>query len=189
MRLVDTAGSGRSPDLPLKKPKYKEGYHFITIVTNKRIEVFKCKDIAMIAVRTILFYEKRGDFRLIGFIVMPDHIHMICEPAGSDRSPDLSSIVRDIKKYIAKEAIGYLSSGDSNMLVSIQLPKPKKKGHTHQLWQTDFYAFNILTESKLKEKLRYMYENPVRKGLCNDIFDYEFSDIRRYFGAVDRKLP
>ena len=34
-----------------------------------------------------------------------------------------------------------------------------------------------------------MYENPVRKNLCNDIFDYEFSDIKKYFGSGDPKLP
>ena len=198
------AGGERSPDLPSKKRKYNEGYHFITMVTNKRVEIFKYKDIAKAAVNTLLFYEERGDFKLKGFIVMPDHIHMICEslgnnrspdlpsnnqPAGSGRSPDLPDIIRDIKKYIAKKAIEYLLVWDKETLFKIQLPIPKKKGHTYQLWQPDYYDFNILSEKKLTEKLRYMYQNPLRKGLCNDIFQYEFSDIKRYFGSGDPKLP
>ncbi len=132
---------------------------------------------------------------------MPDHIHMICEsvgnnrspdldtPSGSGRSPDLPNIIRDIKKYIAKEAIKHLSTLNKDMLSSIQLPMPKKRGHTYQLWQPDYYDFNILTEKKLNEKLKYMYENPLRKGLCNEIFEYEFSDLTRYFGSGDPKLP
>ncbi|MDI6779429.1 MAG: hypothetical protein QME25_04455 [Bacteroidota bacterium] len=56
------------------------------------------------------------------------------------------------------------STVNTGLLSNIQLSKPKKKGHIYQLWQTDFYDFNILTESKLNEKLRYMYENPLRKG-------------------------
>jgi hypothetical protein len=36
--------------MPPKKQKYSEGYHFITIVTNKRVEVFKYKEIATTAV-------------------------------------------------------------------------------------------------------------------------------------------
>jgi len=207
MLMDGRSGRTRSPDLQAEKPKYDEGYHFVTIVTNKRVEVFKHQDIARMAIDTILFYEKRGDFKVKGFIVMPDHVHMICEcfhPAsgsdrspglfanthpGSGRSPDLPSIIRNIKKYIAKEAIQCLSVLDKTMLSHIQLPKPKKRKHTYQLWQPDYYDFNILTDGKLNEKLKYMYENPIRKGLCDSPFDYEFSDIKRYFGSGDPKLP
>jgi REP element-mobilizing transposase RayT len=242
-------GSSGSPDPHSKKMKYSEGYHFITIVTNKRVEVFKYKDAALIAINTILFYEKRGDFNLKGYVIMPDHIHMICEyphhPSGSDRSPDLSgiippgsgrspdlpdikqtgsggsagppeitqvgsggspdlpkitqpgsgrspdlpSIIRDIKKYIAKQTIRTLMTLDEEMLLTIRLSRQKKRRHTYQLWQAGYYDFNILTESKLNEKLKYMYENPLRKGLCNNPFDYEFSDAKRYFGSGDPKLP
>lgn len=195
------SGRDGSPDPHSKKIKHDEGYHFITMVTNKRVEAFKHEDIARIAINTILFYEKRGDFRLKGFIVMPDHIHMICElpdsekplevstSSGSRKSPDLPTIIGDIKKYIAKQAIARLSSLDKNMLLNIQLPKPKKKRHIYQFWQPDYYDFNILTERKLDEKLRYMYENPLRKGLCENISDYQFSDFKRYFGSGDPKLP
>jgi putative transposase len=211
------SGRGGSPDPHSKRLKYDEGYHFITIVTNKRVEVFKYIDTAVIAINTILFYEKRGDFNLKGYIVMPDHIHMICEfssngsspdlpkilqtcsrrsselphitKKGSGRSPDLPSIIRDIKKYIAKETIRTLITLDEEMLLPIRLSKQKKRRHTYQLWQPDYYDFNILTESKLNEKLKYMYENPLRKGLCDNPFDYEFCDVKRYFGSGDPKLP
>ncbi|MDH4221037.1 MAG: transposase, partial [Candidatus Aminicenantes bacterium] len=186
-----------------QKTKYDEGYHFITMVTNKRAEVFKYKDTALMAIKTILFYEKRGDFCLKGYIVMPDHIHMICEFSGDGRSPDLPkiaqtgsgwspdlpSIIRDIKKYIAKETIHTLITLDEEMLLTIRLSTQKKRRHTYQLWQPDYYDFNILTESKLNEKLKYMYENPLRKGLCDNPFDYEFSDVKRYFGSGDPRLP
>jgi len=197
------SGRGGSLDPHSRKTKYDEGFHFITVVTNKRVEVFKYKDTAMIAVNTILFYEKRGDFNLKGYIIMPDHIHMICEFLGSGRSPgppditqtgsggspDLPSIIRDIKKYVAKETIRTLLTLDEEMLLTIRLSRQKKRGHIYQLWQPDYYDFNILTESKLNEKLEYMYENPIRKGLCDNPFDYEFSDVKRYFGSGDPKLP
>jgi hypothetical protein len=108
---------------------------------------------------------------------------------GSGRSPDLPSIIRDIKKYIAKETIRALITLDEEMLLTIRLLAPKKRRHTYQLWQAGYYDFNILTESKLNEKLKYMYENPLRKGLCNNPFDYEFSDAKRYFGSGDPRLP
>jgi putative transposase len=203
MKLNSKPGRGGSPDPHSKKMKYDEEYHFITMVINKRVEVFKYKDTAVIGTNTILFYEKRGDFNLKGYIVMPDHIHMILELFGKGRSPDLPkiaqagsgttldlpSIIRDIKKYIAKETIRTLITLDEEMLLSIRLSRQKKRRHTYQLWQPDYYDFNILTESKLNEKLKYMYENPLKKGLCDNPLNYEFSDIKRYFGSGDPKLP
>jgi hypothetical protein len=211
------SGGGGSLDPHSKKTKYDEGFHFITMVTNQRVKAFRYKDTATKAVHSILFYERRGDFNLKGYIIMPDHIHMICEflgsarspglPAirqtgsgrspsppditqtGSGRSPDLPSIIRDVKKYIAKETIRILITLDEEMLLSIRLSRQKKRGHTYQLWQPDYYDFNILADSKLDEKLKYMYENPLRKGLCDNPFDYEFSDVKRYFGSGDPKLP
>jgi hypothetical protein len=41
MNLNPKLGRGGSPDPRSKKMKYDEGYHFITMVTNKRVEIFK----------------------------------------------------------------------------------------------------------------------------------------------------
>jgi hypothetical protein len=102
---------------------------------------------------------------------------------------DPTDIWAHSKKYIAKEAIRTLITLDEEMLLSIRLSKQKKRRHIYQFWQPDYYDFNILTESKLNEKLKYMYENPLRKGLCNNISDYEFSNFKRYFGSGDPELP
>jgi len=53
MNLNPKPGRGGSPDPHSKKMKYDEGYHFITIVTNKRVKAF----------RFLLQYEKgEGDY-------------------------------------------------------------------------------------------------------------------------------
>lgn len=184
----------------IKLPKYEEGYHFVTMVTYQRAHLFKHAPVARKAAEAISFYEKRGDIELVGYVIMPDHIHMICrfnesqvgrpdstqnemeKITGSRRSPDLRSVMGDMRKYIAKEAVQYLSDNDTEMLLPLRLLQPKKRHHFYQIWQDDYYDFNILTEKKLLEKLKYLYENPIRKGLCGDILDYEFSDARRYFG-------
>jgi len=180
-------GSGRSPDLPrnLKRnPKFPEGYHFITLVVSQRIPIFKFSSLARSAKQALEFYAKRGDYELHGFVVMPDHIHFVC-----DSQKPISEVVRDIKKYISKKAVQYLSGENSNLLNKLKLKEHRKRKHIHQIWQRDFYDFNIVTERKLQEKLRYMYENPLRRGLCNQIQDYEFSDVNRYFGSGDPNLP
>jgi REP element-mobilizing transposase RayT len=186
-RSPSPSGRGRSPDLPKKlkrNPKFSEGYHFITLVVNQRIPIFKFNSLAKLAMQTLEFYAKRGDYELRGFVIMPDHIHFICDPRKF-----ISEVIRDIKKYISKKTIQYLLSENKNLLNRFKLNKHGKRKHVYQIWQGDFYDFNIMTEKKFHEKLRYMYENPLRKGLCEQMEEYEFSDVSRYFGSGDPKLP
>lgn len=117
---------------------------------------------------------------LLGYVVMPDHIHFIC----STQKP-ISNIVRDIKKYIAKEVINYLTHNESELLSKFRRHNPGKRHHTYRIWQRDFYDFNILTEERFLEKLKYMYNNPLRKGLSENVLEYKFSDAVRYFGSGD----
>ncbi len=108
-------GSCGSPDpqrVVLKHMrKYSEGYHFVTIVTNNRFPIFEIEYLAYISINTLNFYHRRKDLDLLGYVIMPDHIHFICSTQKS-----ISNIVRDIKKYIAKEIINYLTHNDLELL-------------------------------------------------------------------------
>ena len=43
-----------------------------------------------------------------------------------------------------------------------------------------FYDFNVWSESKMKEKLRYMHRNPVVRGLVECPEDWPWSSFRNY---------
>lgn len=164
--------------------KFAEGHHFVTLIINNRKRIFGDETLATLAQNTLTFYHKRGDYDLLGYVIMPDHIHFVCNTSKS-----ISELVRDIKKYIARKMVEYLSRNNPMLLDTFGLPSPLKRKHTYQVWQQDFYDFNILSEDKLFEKLVYIYENPVRKGLCKEILEYKFSDAHRYFGSGDPNLP
>lgn len=38
-------------------------------------------------------------------------------------------------------------------------------------WQTRFYDFNVFSETKRMEKLKYIHRNPVRRGLVESAQD------------------
>jgi len=164
--------------------KYSEGYHFVTIVTNNRLPIFGIEYLAHTSINALNFYYRRKDYDLLGYVVMPDHVHFICSTQKS-----ISTIVRDIKKYIAKGVVSYLAHNKLELLEKFKMASPGKRGHIYQIWQRDFFDFNILNETKFIEKLKYMYNNPLRKGLCEGVTEYKFSDAGRYFGSGDPKLP
>ncbi len=48
------------------------------------------------------------------------------------------------------------------------------------VWQARFYDFNVWTERKRVEKLRYMHRNPVKRGLVNEPEQWPWSSFRYY---------
>ena len=48
------------------------------------------------------------------------------------------------------------------------------------VWQRRFYDFNVWSERKRVEKLRYMHRNPVKDGLVAEPEDWEWSSYRSY---------
>ncbi len=53
-------------------------------------------------------------------------------------------------------------------------------GPDDPFWQPKYYPFNLYSEGKVREKLRYMHENPVRAGLVACPCDWAFSSARYY---------
>jgi hypothetical protein len=47
-------------------------------------------------------------------------------------------------------------------------------------WQRRFYDFNVWTERKRIEKLRYMHRNPVKRGLVLEPEQWRWSSFRSY---------
>jgi putative transposase len=47
-------------------------------------------------------------------------------------------------------------------------------------WQPKYYSFSLYDEEKVREKLTYMHENPVRAGLVRRPCDWAFSSARYY---------
>src|SRR4029077_5706515 len=48
------------------------------------------------------------------------------------------------------------------------------------IWQKRFYDFNVRTEQKQTEKLRYIHRNPVKRGLVDCPEQWEWSSFRSY---------
>jgi hypothetical protein len=53
------------------------------------------------------------------------------------------------------------------------------------VWQRRFYDFNVWTEHKHIEKLRYMHRNPVKRGLVREPEQWLWSSFRFYaYGKI-----
>jgi putative transposase len=92
-------------------------------------------------------------FAVIGYVVMLEHIHL---HLSKPETANLSVVVQ-----VGKQ------------IVSRKVPQ-------EDFWQRRFYDFNVRTEVKRTEKLRYLDRNPVARGLVERAEDWPWSSFRYY---------
>jgi putative transposase len=48
------------------------------------------------------------------------------------------------------------------------------------MWQPRYYVFNVNSETKVREKIDYMHNNPVKAGLANEPAGWMYGSARRH---------
>ncbi|MBN2581208.1 MAG: transposase [Pirellulales bacterium] len=90
-------------------------------------------------------------YELAAATVMPDHVHLILKPLGNF---DLSRIMKGIK-------------GASARLLN------QRRDTKGQIWQEESWDRVLRNGEEYEEKLKYMYENPVKEGLVVEGSEYD----------------
>jgi putative transposase len=88
---------------------------------------------------------------------MPEHFHLlISEP----QLGNTSTVMQVLKQGFARRIQSELRRGQSDG----QFLLWKEEAEEGRVWQPRFYDFNVRTEGKRMEKLRYVHRNPVKRG-------------------------
>jgi REP element-mobilizing transposase RayT len=126
--------------------------HFITFDTYLRWELPPAaRDIAL---RHCL-HDNGSKMRLHVAVVMPDHVHMIFEPVEDANGETFSF----------QEIVGAIKGASSH-----SINKALKRSGT--VWQDESFDHVIRHADSLEQKIEYVRQNPVRKGLVARPEDY-----------------
>jgi putative transposase len=116
--------------------------------------------------------RQRYRFAVVGYVVMPEHIYLLLsEPEVGTPS----TVMQVLKQRTARALLPKVKPRDprqSELFGEISESAP--------FWQTRFHDFNVWTEKKRVEKLRYMHRNPVKRGLVAAPEDWRWSSYRFY---------
>jgi putative transposase len=142
--------------------------HFITFSCYQRQPLLASSSARNVFVCELARMREHLAFRLIGYVVMPEHVHLlISEPAHGTPSV----VLHDLKLRTSRK----LRAPASSTLFPIP-GSPVRRA----FWQPRFYDFNVFTEDKKKEKLEYMHGNPVIRGLVSHPKDWPWSSWLNY---------
>jgi putative transposase len=136
--------------------------HFITCSCYRKLPLLRSGDSRDVFVKILAEIRDRVGFALVGYVVMPEHIHLlISEPPEGTPSMVLQLLKQDVSRCLDRET-GH--GGQS-------LPK---------FWEPRFYDFNVWSLKKKIEKLNYMHMNPVKRGLVSNPKDWVWSSFSFY---------
>jgi len=158
----------------LKRHYGQSDLHFITFCCYHRrlyLETVRARNLFL---RMLGEARKKFDFRLIGYVVMPEHVHLlISEP----KKGNVSRVLQVLKQRVSRVMRGKKRAVAKNQF-SLNFGGPLKEDR--RFWQRRFYDFNVWSDAKRKEKLHYMHANPVKERLVKHPKEWPWSSFSFY---------
>jgi len=103
---------------------------------------------------------------------MPEHVHLLLLPK---EGATISAILTTIKKSVSNRALGWLKREAPGFLDQLEDVQPNGDRH-YRFWQRGGgYDRNLRSLRDVHEKIRYIHENPVRRGLAQRPADWTWS--------------
>ncbi len=154
--------------------RYGQGHlHFITCSCYRRLPLRASVRSKNLFVKILGQVRDRYGFSLVGYVVMPEHIHLlISKPVKG--SP--STIMQVLKQRVSQR----LRRKPRASSPQLRLRFPSSDHCLPQFWQPRFYDFNVWSRKKFVEKLQYMHMNPLKRKLVAHPQDWPWSSFWFY---------
>ena len=155
---------------------YDQGtLHFITFSCYQRRALLGSARARNLFVRLLDETRERYGFALYGYVVMPDHVHLLI---GEPKRGTPSTVMQVLKQRVSREM--RRNRRRRQPPGQLALPFLRSADALPHFWQARFYDFNVWSARKIREKLDYMHQNPVKRRLVTRAEDWAWSSHRHY---------
>lgn len=115
-----------------------------------------------IVLKSLLHLHQQRRYQLYAACVLPDHVHLLCEPQIKAQDPQgkpvfwsLTELLHSIKSFTAHEI-------------------NKLQGQSGPVWEKESFDRLIRSEADLEEKFHYICRNPWDSGVVEPTQDYQW---------------
>lgn len=149
--------------------------YFVTSVTKDRKNIL-LGDTARFLLITVAYHKYVLDFRLFGYVILPDHFHLLLQIL---EKISLSKIMKYVKGNFARKYNQFIDPDPGNRHLNV--------GY-RSVWQREYYESAVRDEKSFIGRLNYIHNNPVKRGLVTSPDEYEFSSYHQYYGTQREKI-
>ncbi len=120
------------------------------------------------------------NFDLWAYVIMPNHVHLVIFPKNNDYS--IPEILNSIKLPAAKMTLHWMGV---NMPEILRLFATDEKMQPYRFWlDAGGYDRNLRDQDELVKFVKYVHDNPVRKGLVEDPTQWYWSSAGDWLNDV-----
>jgi REP element-mobilizing transposase RayT len=159
-----------------------DSVYFITSTIVEWIPVFTKKEYFEIIVNSLSYCRENKGLKLYAYVILDNHVHLI------STADNLTQTIKDFKSYTAREIIKTAKADNKKWLLNqLEFYKKKyKKDSKYQVWQEGYHPQMITREEVFKQKVEYIHNNPVKKGLVEEVDHWIYSSARNYLCGEGR---
>jgi putative transposase len=157
------------------KRYYGRGHlHFLTFSCFRRLPLLGTVRARNTFVKALANLHERYQFLVVGYVVMPEHVHLLI---GEGPKCTPSTVLKVLKQRVSRDLRKQRRRAPAG-----QTRLAFKEGDVGlpRFWQPRFYDFNVYRAKKKREKIEYMHNNPVKRGLVANPGEWTWSSFLSY---------
>lgn len=134
----------------------------------------------------VLLARRRHPFGLLAWVIMPEHVHLLLVPIPPST---VAEVLYAIKSSVAKKAVAHLRHTAPHRLATMLDRQPSGRA-CYRFWQPGGgYDRNIWSVRDVHEKIGYIHNNPIRRGLVVRPEEWAWSSWQAWQMGIDDPLP
>lgn len=156
--------------------------YYVTSVKFNRVPIFSEEFACQILISVLAEVRDHFPFKLIAYVIMPDHFHVIVNPIDGD----ISKWLLRFRGLSARRIIAYLKEAEANdWLRKLTLSSTQKRNHKFALWHKDPSIVHLFSDKFAIQKSSYIHANPTRAGLTDHPAKWKWSSYFSYLPHED----
>ena len=175
-----------------RKIPHNDGVYFITFTCYKWLSLFELTNGYDIVYKWFDYLKSNGH-HIVGYVVMPNHLHVLIAFSNSKKS--INTIIGNGERFMAYEIITRLMKAEEvkvlEELAQGVSARESKRGKLHEVFEPSFDWKECTSNKFIDQKLDYMHDNPCR-GVWNLVMnpaDYQHSSAKFYMTGEQGVYP
>ncbi|MBP6390571.1 MAG: transposase [Flavobacteriales bacterium] len=155
-----------------------QGLYFVSFATVGWMDLFTRREYKDIIVDSLKHCQTEKGLLIYEWVIMTSHVHLL---VSSDGTSGLSDILRDLKKYTAKQLVKAIEQHPQESRREWLLKTFREAGEqnsnntTYQVWQQNNQPLQLERTEEVERVTEYIRQNPVKEGFVAEAEDYLYS--------------
>ena len=150
---------------------------FVTTTIEGHVPVLAARQIAECFIGALRFYRQKQRLLLHAYVVMPEHVHFLITLALQN---EMDRLMADIKRYTSREILKWCTAQRRDDWLAVFSARGRMDGEAHSVWSRSFRSVPLYDDQACLDKIAYIHNNPVRRGLVAQPGDWSWSSADLY---------